>query len=50
MTILNSLISKGLLEKEEIYNNGIKFCKYKALIEPKEIDKVEFIIEKYQDD
>ena len=40
MTILNSLISKGLLEKEEIYNNGIKFCKYKALIEPKEIDEV----------
>ena len=38
MTILNSLISKGLLEKEEIYNNGIKFCKYKALIEPKDIE------------
>lgn len=46
MTILNSLISKGLLEKEEIYNNGIKFCKYKALIEPKEIDKVDEIIKK----
>jgi len=24
-------------KEEEIYNNGIKFCKYKALIEPKEI-------------
>lgn len=46
MTILNSLISKGLLEKEEIYNNGIKFCKYKALIEPKEIDKVDEVIKK----
>lgn len=46
MTILNSLISKGLLEKEEIYNNGIKFCKYKALIEPKEIDEVDEVIKK----
>lgn len=46
MTILNSLISKGLLEKEEIYTNGIKFCKYKALIEPKEIDKVDEVIKK----
>ena len=30
-TILNNLIDKGLLEKEDIYKNGVKYCKYKAL-------------------
>ena len=32
-TILNNLIDKGLLEKEDIYKNGVKYCKYKALTE-----------------
>ena len=34
-TILNNLIDKGLLEKEDIYKNGVKYCKYKALTEIK---------------
>ncbi|WDD89077.1 helix-turn-helix domain-containing protein [Fusobacterium nucleatum] len=36
-TILNNLIDKGLLEKEDIYKNGVKYCKYKALTEIKSI-------------
>ena len=36
-TILNNLIDKGLLEKENIYKNGVKYCKYKALTEIKSI-------------
>ena len=36
-TILNNLIDKGLLEKEDIYKNGVKYCKYKALTEIKTI-------------
>lgn len=30
--VLNSLIEKGLIIKEEEYKNNIKFCKYKAVI------------------
>lgn len=36
-TILNNLIDKGLLEKEDIYKNGVKYCKYRALTEIKTI-------------
>lgn len=36
-TILNNLIDKGLLKKEDIYKNGVKYCKYKALTEIKSI-------------
>lgn len=36
-TILNNLIDKGLLEKEDIYKNGVKYCKYKTLTEIKSI-------------
>lgn len=36
-TILNNLLEKGLLEKEDIYKNGVKYCKYKALTEIKSI-------------
>ncbi|MGL5191328.1 MAG: helix-turn-helix domain-containing protein [Cetobacterium sp.] len=28
---LNSLVEKGLLEKKEKINNGVKFCEYKAV-------------------
>ena len=36
-TILNNLIDKGLLEKEDIYKNGVKYCKYRALTEIKSV-------------
>ena len=36
-TILNNLIDKGLLEKENIYKNGVKYCKYRALTEIKSV-------------
>ena len=42
-TILNNLIDKGLLEKEDIYKNGVKYCKYKALTEPKPKEEIKTV-------
>lgn len=42
-TILNGLLAKGLLEKEDIYKNGIKYCKYKALTEPKPKEEIKTV-------
>lgn len=42
-TILNSLLAKGLLEKEDIYKNGVKYCKYKALTEPKPKEEIKTV-------
>lgn len=43
MTVLKNLIDKGLLEKEDIYSNGIKYCKYKALTEPKPKEEIKTV-------
>ena len=42
-TILNGLLAKGLLEKEDIYKNGVKYCKYKALTEPKPKEEIKTV-------
>ena len=42
-TILNGLLAKGLLEKEDIYKNGVKYCKYKALTEPKSKEEIKTV-------
>ena len=38
-TILKTLVEKNLLQKNELYSNGIKFCKYKTLPVVKKIDQ-----------
>ena len=53
-TTLINLLKKGLLKKEAIYKNGVRYCKYKALTEANpfliddelEIDDIEFEIDK----
>ena len=42
-TILNGLLAKGLLEKEDSYKNGVKYCKYKALTEPKPKEEIKTV-------
>lgn len=37
-TTLNNLIKKGLIHKDETYNNNVKFCKYKTLPVVKKFD------------
>ena len=49
-TILNGLLAKGLLEKEDIYKNGIKYCKYKALTKPKPKEEIKTDIDKKNSD
>ena len=36
-TTLINLLKKGLLKKEAIYKNGVRYCKYRALTEAKKI-------------
>lgn len=36
-TTLINLLKKGLLDKETIFKNGVRYCKYKALTEAKKI-------------
>lgn len=38
-TILKTLVEKNLLQKNELYSNGIKFCKYKTLPVVKKFDQ-----------
>ncbi len=44
-TTLINLLKKGLLKKEAIYKNGVRYCKYKALTEANPILDVELEIE-----
>lgn len=37
--VIRSLIEKDLIQKDESYNNGVKFCKYKTLPVVKKFDK-----------